>query len=330
VKVALVGFKSSGKTTVFNALTGRDAKSFGAAQVNLGVIKVPDPRVTALSDLCKPKKTTYAEVTFADVPGAAEGKGIDATTIASMRDQDAFVLVLGAFAGGDPVKDGRAFEEELVLADLGVVEKRLERLTKEKGRPGEKELLDKLAAAFGEGKPARGLGLGKDDERTLSGFSLLSQKPMLTILNVAEADAAKPPPPALADAIVLSGAVECEIARLDPADQQSFLQDLGLSEPARDRFVRAAYALLRLRSFFTTGEDEVRAWTIHVGDTAKTAAGKIHSDIERGFIRAEVIKSDDFLALGSEAKCREAGKLRMEGKEYVVQDGDVIHFRFAV
>ncbi len=330
MKVALVGFRASGKTTVFNALTGLSAKGFGSGTVNLGVIKVPDPRVDGLSALCKPKKTTFAEVAFADIPGSAEGKALDPSTLATMRDQDAFALVLAGWGDNDAAKDRVAFEDELVLADLAIVEKRLDRLKKEKGRPGEKELLDRLAAAFGEGKSARTLDLSKDDAKFLSSFSLLSVKPVLLVLNVAEADAGKPPPQALPGAIVLSAATEVEIGQLDPADQKTFLEDLGLTEPAKNRFVRAAYALLDLISFFTTGEDEVRAWTIHKGDVARAAAGKIHSDIERGFIRAEVIRSEDFLALGSEAKCREAAKLRMEGKEYVVQDGDVVHFRFAV
>jgi len=238
----------------------------------------------------------------------------------------------------DPVRDIQGFKSELVLADLAIVEKRLERLRKEKGKETETELLDRCGTALEAETPLRRIALSAADERALSGFGLLSRLPVLVLVNVGEAEAAAP----LSDAIrarldaeavpglALSAQIEMEIGSLDAADRDAFLADLGLEESARDRFVQAAYALLDLISFLTTGEDEVRAWPIRRGTSALKAAGKIHSDIERGFIRAEVVAYDDFVRYGSDAKCREAGKLRLEGKEYVVLDGDIIHFRFNV
>jgi GTP-binding protein YchF len=338
MRIGLVGFKGSGKTTVFNALTGLAAEVGGyASKVNLGVIKVPDARIDALSKLCQPKKTTYAEVVFADVPGFERG-GLDSTAIGHLRDLDAFAFVVAAFGehAGTATKQMRDLEAELVLADLAVVEKRLERLKKEKGRPGEKELLEKILADLSAEKPLRAIELSADDDKALSSFGFVSRRPILYVLNVDDASAARPAPDDVVKAaggapvFVLSGNAEMEIAQLAAEDQAAFLQDLGLSEPARARFIRASYALLDLISMFTAGDDEVKAWTIHRGDHARKAAGKIHSDIERGFIRAEVIRYEDYVSYGTEAKCREAGKLRLEGKEYVVQDGDVVHFRFNV
>ena len=338
MRIGLVGFKGSGKTTVFNALTGQHAEVGGyGSKVNLGVIKVPDARIDALSALCKPKKTTYAEITFADVPGFERG-GLDTQALGHLRDLDAFAFVVASFGEhqGTAVKQMRDLDAELVLADLAIVEKRLERLKKEKGRPGEKELLDKIGAELSSEKPLRLVDLSADDERNLSSFGFVSRRPIQFVLNVDDADAARPAPGDVTNAagaapvFVLSGNAEMEIAQLAPEDQPAFLADLGLEEPARARFIRACYALLDLISMFTTGDDEVKAWTIHRGDVARKAAGKIHSDIERGFIRAEVIRYEDYVALETEARCREQGKLRLEGKEYVVQDGDVVHFRFNV
>jgi GTP-binding protein YchF len=261
-----------------------------------------------------------------------------------MRDVDALVQVVRAFAdptGGpapNPERDLANFRSELILADLAIVEKRLERLRKEKGKEQEAELLERCRAALEAASPLRRLALSEHEERALSGFGLLSRVPMLVVVNVPEAEAGAPlaaPLHARLDADGLAGLAMCaqiemEIAALEPAERGAFLADLGLAEPARDRFIQAAYALLDLISFLTTGEDEVRAWPIRRGTTAVRAAGKVHSDIERGFIRAEVVTYEDFIRLGSEAKCREAGKLRLEGKDYVVRDGDIIHFRFNV
>jgi ribosome-binding ATPase len=338
VRIGLVGFKGSGKTTVFNALTGQHVEVGGyGAKVNLGVIKVPDRRIDALSALCKPKKTTYAEVTFEDVPGFERG-GLDTQALGHLRDLDAFAFVVASFAehAGSAVGQMRDLGAELVLADLAIVEKRLERLKKEKGRPGEKELLEKIGAELSSGRPLRAVELSADDERNLSSFGFVSRRPILYVLNVDDADAAKPAPADVvaaagrAPVFVLSGNAEMEIAQLPPEDQPAFLADLGLAEAARARFIRTCYELLDLISMFTAGDDEVKAWTIHRGDVARKAAGKIHTDIERGFIRAEVIRYEDYVAFETEAKCREHGKLRLEGKDYVVQDGDVVHFRFNV
>ena len=226
----------------------------------------------------------------------------------------------------------------MILADLAVVENRRSRLKKEKARPLEEALLERCATALENEQSLRALTFSADEENLASGFGFLSRKPLLAIFNQVEDKAGKPLDANYRaelkkrglEGLALAGKVEMEIAQLDPADRSAFLKEIGIDEPARDRFIRVSYALLDLISFFTTGEDEVRAWTITQGTVAKTAAGKIHSDIERGFIRAEVMAYEDFIALGSEAKCKEAGKLRLEGKEYVVKDGDIAHFRFAV
>ena len=347
MKVGLTGFPGVGKTTVFTALTGLRPDP-GDRRPQLGTIKVPDARVDQLAAIHRPKKITYAETTFVDFPPArdagAERKAVlDAETVAALRDADALVEVVRGFPDllGAPSRaadDVRAFDTELVLADLAVVEKRLERLKKEKGQEREKALLERVAAALGAEQPLRTLDLTPEDRAALTGFAFLSLRPLLVVVNVAEDAVAAPLPDDVAaaarergaEALVLSAKVEAEVAELDAADRAAFLADLGLQESARDRFIRASYALLDLISFLTAGEDECRAWPIRRGTVARKAAGRIHSDIERGFIRAEVMAFDDFVRLGSETKCREAGKLRLEGKDYVVQDGDIVHFRFAV
>ena len=346
MKVGLTGFAGAGKTTVFTALTGLQARPAAPGAVNLGVIKVPDPRVDKLAEVYHPRKTTYAEVTFVDFPPArtAERRAVlDAPTVAQLRDADALVEVVRGFpdAAGAPAtaaEDVSAFAAELVLADLAVVEKRLERLRKEKGHEREQALLERIVPELEAGRALRTLGLAVEERTQLAGFAFLSLRPLLIVLNVAEAEAVAPLPEDVAaragaegaEALVLAAGLEAEIARLEPADRGAFLHDLGLADSARDRFIRASYHLLDLVSFLTAGEDECRAWPIRRGTTALKAAGKIHSDIERGFIRAELMAFDDFVRYGSEAKCREAGKLRLEGKDYVVQDGDIVHFRFAV
>jgi hypothetical protein len=350
MKVGLCGFSGSGKTTVFNALTGLAAQTGFAGKsgkANLGVVKVPDARVDEMARLFKPKKTTYAEVSFVDVPGGGSGRGLDTTTLAQMREADALCQVARAFtdpavadgAAADPLREIRDLETEMNLADYMIIEKRLERLKKgEKGLPREPELLERLKTHLDGEKPLRELAFAPDEWAVFSGYRFLSQKPLLLVVNVAEDAAAQPPPADIAayakehglGLMVLSGKVEMDIAQLDPAEQGEFARSLGLTGPAAGRFVQTAYALLDLISFLTVGEDEVRAWTIKRGTKAREASGKIHTDLERGFIRAEVIRYEDLLAHGTEAKCREVGKLRAEGKEYVVNDGDVVHVRFAV
>ncbi|MFN8545618.1 MAG: DUF933 domain-containing protein [Candidatus Binatia bacterium] len=345
MKVGLTGFAAAGKTAVLSALTGIEPQ-IGDRRPQIATIKVPDARVDRLAAIYAPKKVTYAEVTFIDFPPShdQQKKGVlDADAVAALRDADALVQVVRAFpdlagAAAHPAADVEAFDTELALADLSQVEKRLERMRKEKGHEREIALFERLSVQLEAGRPLRTLALSAEERAQLAGFAFLSQRPLLIVLNVAEEAAAKPAPAdvaaraeaAGAQALVLSAKVEAELAQLEAADRAAFLADLGLEGSARDRFLRSSYALLDLIAFLTAGPDECRAWPIRRGTVARKAAGKVHSDIERGFIRAEVIGFEDFVELGSEAKCREAGKLRLEGKDYVVRDGDIVHFRFAV
>ncbi len=353
MKVGLVGFAGSGKTTIFNTLTGLSAEVGGYGgreKANVGVIKVPDSRIDGLAQLFNPKKKTFAEISFVDVAGpkADESEqshsGLDPKLVQHMREVDALVHTVRAFDNAmftetaDPVRDIRAFDDELILTDLVQIETRISRLKKEKDSTRERELLERLKSALEAEHPLRDVELAHEELVTLAGFRFLSLKPLLLLLNVSEERAAADAPSEVMELaasknlklISMSGRAEMDISQLDADEQREFLQDLGIKEPARDRFIRAAYALLDLISFLTSGEDECRAWPIHRGTTAHRAAGRIHSDIERGFIRAEVIRFEDLIQFGSEARCREAGKLRSEGKDYIVQDGDVIHFRFNV
>ena len=346
MKAGLVGYSQSGKTTLFKALTGlHKGGGGGRVQVNLGAIKVPDPRIDALSAIFKPKKTTYAEMQFVDVPGpAGKGSGLDVDALKALAGVDSFCLVIRGFPGADgapadPERELRDFDAELVLHDLAIVEKRLDRLRKEQHKgAGEYHELERLHAQLDEGKPLRAMSWSDAEEKELAHFAFLSRRPVLVVLNVGEEAAAAPPPAAVdaaarergSEVLALCAAVEAEIAELPREEQPEFLASLGLAEPAQARFIRAAYHLLDLISFFTVGEDEVRAWPIRRGDRAPRAAGRIHSDLERGFIRAEVMHYEDFIALGSESKARQEGKFRLEGKEYVVRDGDILNIRFAV
>jgi ribosome-binding ATPase len=348
MKVGIVGLAGAGKTTIFNALTGLRAETGpgGKRSEHMGVIKVPDERVDKLGALHASKKLVFAEVTFVDVaagPDMSAGKGaLPRQVIAAMQGCDALVLVLRAFANPalseppDALRDLRTLQAELILSDLGPLENRRERLKKEPGRPGEKELLQRCLEHLESERALSSAGLSPEQLQLLAGFGLLSIKPLLYLLNQEEGDFTGEIPPALAGEteglplLALSGKIEMDIAELSPEEQPEFLAALGLERPARDRFVQAAYGLLELISFLTTGPDESRAWPIRRGTTAVKAAGRIHSDIERGFIRAEVIAYDELVRLGGEKQAREAGKLRLEGKDYVVQDGDVIEFRFNV
>jgi GTP-binding protein YchF len=353
MKVGLVGFAGSGKTTIFNTLTGLTAEvgGYGAREkANIGVIKVPDHRVDKLAEIFNPKKKTFAEISFVDVAGPqvedAEQtqSGLDPKLVQHMREVDALVHVVRGFdnamvsQAADPVRDIRAFDDELVLTDLVQIENRIARLKKEKDSARENDLMLRLKTALEEEQPLRNLDLTHEDLALIAGFRFLSLKPLLLLINQREDEASRSASADVAEiaearnlsVIAMAGKVEMEIAQLAPDEQREFLQDLGIAEPARDRFIRAAYSLLDLISFLTSGEDECRAWSIKRGTTAHKAAGVIHSDIERGFIRAEVIRFEDLAEFGSEARCREHGKLRLEGKEYVVLDGDVVHFRFNV
>lgn len=348
MKVGLVGFARAGKTTIFNALTGLSAEVGGfdkKREASIAVVKVPDPRIDALAEIVHPERNKYAEVTFLDFPPPEERKnGLETEALVQMRESEALAQVVRAFddpgatTPPDPVRDLRAFHAELVLADLVVVEKRLERLRKEKGRERERELLEKCLKLLEEEKALRDVPFLPEEQLLLSGFAFLSQKPLLVVYNLAEDALPDPLPVEVAQytanekltVVPVCGKVEMEIAQLEESERGAFLADLGLHESARDRFIQQTYTLLNLISFFTAGPMEARAWTITRGTTAVKAAGKIHSDIERGFIRAEVITYEDYIRYRGEAGCREVGKMRLEGKEYVMQDGDVVHFRFKV
>ncbi|MGD2047200.1 MAG: DUF933 domain-containing protein [Gemmatimonadota bacterium] len=346
MKIGLVGFGGSGKTTVFNTMTGLDVPVGYGGEVRLGTVRVPDERIDALSEVFSPKKTTYAEMSFCDVPGehGSDQKGLSPRGLQQIRDQEALCLVLRDFdnpaleGDPDPASDLEAFHAECVFADLEIVEKRLERARKERANPQEIAAFEVAQDALEAERPLRLVPEADLDRSLLRGFGLLTDRPLLVAVNRAEERAADPMPEALeqriadmgAAGLTLSASVEADIASLDPAEQEEFLRDLGLQESALARFIRTAYGLLDLISFFTVGPDEVRAWTIRRGTRAKQAAGKIHSDLERGFIRAEVIPYEVFMEHGSEADVKAAGKLQVEGQDYVVQDGDIMHVRFNV
>jgi GTP-binding protein YchF len=340
-----VGFAGSGKTTVFNTLTGLAAPVGYGNEVRLGTVKVPDERIDALSRIFKPKKTTYAEIVFSDIPGEhGHHKGLSRASLQQIRDQDVLALVLREFVNPavdtppDPAAELEAFHAECVLADLDLVERRLDRAKKDKPDARELESFELMKTTLEHERPIRSISPQVLSREPLRGYGFLTDRPLLVVLNRAEPAAAQPMPKALADrtaelsaaGMVMSASVEAEIARMDPADQAAFLEDLGLTESALSRFIRTAYGLLDLISFFTVGDDEVRAWPIKRGTHARPAAGKIHSDLERGFIRAEVMPYEAFARHGSEHAVREAGKLKVEGKDYVVQDGDILHIRFNV
>jgi len=346
VKIGLVGFAGSGKTTVFNTMTGLDVPVGYGGEVRLGTVRVPDERIDRLSVIFNPKKTTYAEVTFCDVPGehGAERRGLSTRALATIREQEALALVLRDFedpaieGDANPVRDLNAFSDECILADLALVEGLLTRARKENLPPADRDRFERMRGVLEDGRPLRTLSADELDRDCLKSYRLLTDRPLLVVVNRDEDRAADPLPDDLARRIdelgaaglALSASVEAEIAALDPEDQPAFLQDLGLAEPALARFIRTAYGLLDLISFFTVGEDEVRAWTITRGVTARKAAGKIHSDLERGFIRAEVIPYEVFIEHGSEQAVKAAGLFQTEGKEYVVADGDIINVRFNV
>jgi ribosome-binding ATPase len=346
MKAGLVGYAQTGKTTLFNALTGQNVQTGGGgkAKSNLGVVKVPDERLTRLTAIYRPRKTVPAEVLFVDVPGPkSKGSGLDGITIQALQEMDALVLVLRGFPSLDavaaqPARELADFEADLILNDLVVVERRLERLAKERGSERQKAVLGRCLEQLNSDRPLKFLTLTAEEEREITSFSFLSRKPLLALLNTTEAHAVDPVPAEVVDAcrarhievIGVCASLEAEIAALPSTDQAEFLASLGITEPASARLIRAAYTLLDYVSFFTVGEDEVRAWTVYRGSKAPKAAGRVHSDIERGFIRAEVMAYDEFIPVASEAKMRDLGKLRIEGKEYVVQDGDIVNFRFAV
>lgn len=346
MKIGLVGFAGSGKTTVFNAMTGLEAPVGFGGEVRVGTVKVPDGRIDALASIYRPRKTTFAEMAFCDIPGehGAEKKGLSPRSLQQIRDQEALCLVLRDFpnpaleGNPDALGDLEAFHTECVLADLEIVERRLERARKERASGQEIATFELMQLTLEDGQPLRGVSADVLNRDLLRGFGFLTDKPLLVAVNTTEDRAGEALDPELerrigalgAGGLVLSASVESEIAGLEPEEQKEFLEDLGLSGSALSRFIRTAYGLLDLISFFTVGEDEVRAWTIRKGTNARRAAGKIHSDLERGFIRAEVIPYDVFLAHGSEQTVKDKGLLQIQGKDYVVSDADLVSVRFNV
>jgi GTP-binding protein YchF len=361
MQVAIVGLPGSGKTTVFTALGGHPSEhghAAGRAAPNIGVVPVPDERVGALASVFHPKKSVYADVTYVDLAipaGATKAGTVDPDLLGRIRTSDALLHVARAFDDptaerpADPWRDVEELDLEYVVADLDVITRRLEKLGTS-GRHGtaaereqnarEEELLARLAPVLEDGRPLRELDWTDDDERLARGYRFLSQKPQLVVLNVGEErlpEAAAMEAEAQAahggrgrDVIVLAGGIEAEIAALPPDEAQPFLDDLGIAEASRGRVIARTYALLGLFSFLTAGPDECRAWTIPEGATALDAAGAIHSDLARGFIRAEVVDWQDLVECGSMAEARKRGLVRSEGKAYRVQDGDTIEVLFNV
>jgi hypothetical protein len=351
MKLGIIGLERSGKTTVFNALTGADKEvgTFGKIEANISMIKVPDKRVDWLRGLYDPEKTVYADIEFIDIPGSINDSS-DAKIVAAAREVDAMAFVIRSFdnpnvphplEGIDPLRDFEQIKIGLILADMSVAEKRIEKLKKsiDKGAGTQEEelelsALEAIMKKLENEQPASETKLNEQEEKAVRSFQFLTLKPYLTLLNISDnalrTEQTTGYASQLSNCMAICANMEMEIQRLDENDQKAFLDDLGIKELSMKAFIRNAYKTLGLISFFTVGEDEVRAWTIEAGTPAVQAAGKIHSDMERGFIRAEVFSYEELKTAGSEREVKNAGLFRLEGKNYVVQDGDVISIKFSV
>jgi ribosome-binding ATPase len=349
MKLGIIGLPQSGKTTIFNALTRGNTPttaSAGRIEVHNAVVDVPDPRVDKLSGMFNPKKTVYAKVTYADIAGLETGSaksGISGQLLNQLNQMDALILIVRGFADDsvmhpngsvDPKRDIEIMLSELLLGDLIAVERKLEKLTDERKKGGtdkvlnarQTELFEKLNKTLSENKPLRSMEFTNEDQKELSSFGLLTRKPILTVFNMGEGQSA-PQVDLDHPSVALMGKLEMEIAQLGAEDAAVFMEEYGIKELSLNRMINLSYDLLQVQTFFTVGEDEVRAWTTRRGAGAQESAGEIHTDLSRGFVRAEVVAYEDLVSLGGMNEAKAKGKLRLEGKEYPVKDGDIMHIR---